>query len=1283
MEKCSETPQMFWNKEYFGYENGDEVELNLLMDERKRLTINIRKFTRKPKAGSDVGMVREEKQNENYICDEYEYIRDEKPHPYYWRHQFIYLTEDRKSKVCFKIYNRTGNDEQANILEIRKSLEKKNNDPCRTVGNNGGTTFFARKPRAVECRATINGQYHFSYELSELSQGSRFGQCDNSMNRLVSCTDPSSAYPTLNQIFSIKYRPCPSMHGSMNKLETLKCLGSWEDDEGNRFSAVENDEIGNDRLYDKYRCLIMNKDQPEVIGKSKFAQCNNLDSPTIAPIRHRLTPVIPDYVEAKCTFPQNLRGDWINTGNMNARVIINSTHMTEEITVSNRGWKRRTYYVCQQSSRQQYLVKSLTEGECFVYYICLDILPRHHNILRFRRSKSFSAGMYLNNEQFVFFEVCSWTSFDGTENWKYSTMILYPPAPTECPFTGMFKFKQFGQNSSEMRTRIRGGMLEKPRDNGFYIQCDKWLYESQVAVCGDQTKYIGVDVERCAKQDSFGTPVGIYEMFDYVYWCAGHWREDSRSYMITYDQEAPFHSFRCWVYERSDLRTIKLSRAIGSSCGFDQRSTSSLPSEGADLLLELEENERIHDELKKIQSLQKRPTEQEFLNDYHIRVEYKNDLLDNPNRTYLKKSDHDRTIGGPQKTFKLPKIDINFDSRFYPERRIILHISKREIELKTYDKRAVDHYFGTVIFHLPRPSNLENKTTQIYRIYCEDRLKGTLEMEFQVKNREELSSSSSEQYVGAVEMNDIAAIFKKHQMIQIKPLHISQCFVCKKYLWSVKNFAYRCIQCGITCHSRCLLKIVATCLSLDTEKYWLKRIKDINPNFVAKRHDFVDASKKIKQICFFCNQLIGLLTRRYRCKNCHHHFHPQCIPKVPRTCGAHYNELRNYLKQLNKNDSVDEDAYNPKHKPHDYKETYKQYMFRSNEFTNIKQIGKGSFGTVYRAFCITNEYADYRTSYRQVVLKKQSKTFTNEKVAFRELTALRRIVESQHEVSQFFVTLYASFETAQTFFFILEYANKGTLDQFIKIKWRSIQKNQNKETFHRYENFTLKIVQQLFRAIDYLHRTIELVHCDIKSENVALTANYDIRIIDFGLSRNIHEAPFPSTLLGTYGYMAPEILEKKPFNQFIDFWSLGIVYFQLFTGKSLRKLSIMNDRPATNETVKRMLSFVTDKLILNFLEKFLIISKDERERTIKEDATNHEILKKRYHIISQPIITQSRFIDGQKKKDSLISNINDPVPVANTKSILKRSLYFKALETKNHQGKFEYRNTNFKKMKNS
>ena len=93
----------------------------------------------------------------------------------------------------------------------------------------------------------------------------------------------------------------------------------------------------------------------------------------------------------------------------------------------------------------------------------------------------------------------------------------------------------------------------------------------------------------------------------------------------------------------------------------------------------------------------------------------------------------------------------------------------------------------------------------------------------------------------------------------------------------------------------------------------------------------------------------------------------------------------------------------------------------------------------------------------------------------------------------------------------------------------------------------------IFDAVIYCHER-NIVHRDIKPENLLLT-NKDIskaviKISDFGLARFLktEEDELCETTCGTPGYVAPEVLEKKPYDQRCDYWSLAVVMFIMLSG---------------------------------------------------------------------------------------------------------------------------------------
>jgi len=96
------------------------------------------------------------------------------------------------------------------------------------------------------------------------------------------------------------------------------------------------------------------------------------------------------------------------------------------------------------------------------------------------------------------------------------------------------------------------------------------------------------------------------------------------------------------------------------------------------------------------------------------------------------------------------------------------------------------------------------------------------------------------------------------------------------------------------------------------------------------------------------------------------------------------------------------------------------------------------------------------------------------------------------------------------------------------------------------------LVKQILEAVNYLHTTLQIVHRDIKPENLLYydeSEDSKIMISDFGLSKNLgFENDIMNTACGTPGYVAPEVLSRKPYGKAIDAWSIGVITYILLCG---------------------------------------------------------------------------------------------------------------------------------------
>ena len=164
-----------------------------------------------------------------------------------------------------------------------------------------------------------------------------------------------------------------------------------------------------------------------------------------------------------------------------------------------------------------------------------------------------------------------------------------------------------------------------------------------------------------------------------------------------------------------------------------------------------------------------------------------------------------------------------------------------------------------------------------------------------------------------------------------------------------------------------------------------------------------------------------------------------------------------------------------------------------------------------------------------------------------------------------------------------------------------------------------EIIHKLSMAIYFLH-SYGIIHRDLKPENILmtdLTLHADIKLLDFGLSKIIGNDEKCTEPYGTLSFVAPEVLESKPYDKSVDLWSIGIITFLLLCGflpfddkhseKEIARQTIQDPVPYD----KKIWSKYSPEAWI-FVEG-LLQKKPEKRYSIKE-VLEHPWIKKMYKV---------------------------------------------------------------------
>ncbi|XP_072217926.1 cGMP-dependent protein kinase 2 [Leuresthes tenuis] len=188
-------------------------------------------------------------------------------------------------------------------------------------------------------------------------------------------------------------------------------------------------------------------------------------------------------------------------------------------------------------------------------------------------------------------------------------------------------------------------------------------------------------------------------------------------------------------------------------------------------------------------------------------------------------------------------------------------------------------------------------------------------------------------------------------------------------------------------------------------------------------------------------------------------------------------------------------------------------------------LGVGGFGRVELMTTVNHGkyYAMKRVSKKQIVAKRQEEHMMFEKKILKAIQC------------DFIVRLYAAFKDTRYIYMVMEFCGGGEI-------WTKL-----KEVGRFDEPIAVFCTACVVEAYAYLHKK-SIMYRDLKPENLMLDIKGYIKLVDFGFAKELVRGEKTYSFVGTPEYMAPEIIKNQGHDFAVDFWSLGVLIFELLVG---------------------------------------------------------------------------------------------------------------------------------------
>ncbi|XP_001355364.2 putative protein kinase C delta type homolog [Drosophila persimilis] len=383
------------------------------------------------------------------------------------------------------------------------------------------------------------------------------------------------------------------------------------------------------------------------------------------------------------------------------------------------------------------------------------------------------------------------------------------------------------------------------------------------------------------------------------------------------------------------------------------------------------------------------------------------------------------------------------------------------------------------------------------------------------------------------------------------------CAFCNLFLWGFGKQGYQCIICQTVVHKKCHEKLLGKCsgsVFTSASTILLRERFKIDMPHRFKPHTFMSPT-----FCDHCGSLMGgFFIQGLKCEECDVNCHKKCERLTANLCGVNQKLIVEALTYVKRGARETRDSpstppsLNPAYKieasdEHDETSyTYSQFQksgrftapatviprfknYSVDDFHFLAVLGKGSFGKVLLAELRETTY------YYAIKCLKKDVVLEDDDV---DSTLIERKVLALGTKHPYLCHLFCTFQTESHLFFVMEYLNGGDLMFHIQESGRF---SEERARFYGAE---------IISGLKFLHKK-GIIYRDLKLDNVLLDYEGHVRIADFGMCKlQIYLDKTADSFCGTPDYMAPEIIKGEKYNQNVDWWSFGVLLYEMLIGQS-------------------------------------------------------------------------------------------------------------------------------------